>query len=443
MVQPHSERAHAKFNSSGAHRWTVCLGQPNLAAQFPEPPSSRDALAGTQAHEILEMCLSAAIGGVPAEPHKYTNSPEIIASINAVLDYLARLRAEAPDLHVTAEQRVWFPQDVVAKTECGGTLDIMAYSPNQRRAWIVDFKHGAGVPVEVVGNKQLLMYAAAALWTMELAEAVLVIIQPRAQHRLGPVREWIIGPVEIVDFVSDVDDALRAAIRPDAPLVPGDHCRWCPAIHGCDARDTHALAAMQQDFAHVKDLDLWAPPEPKAVPLEKLLLIKRHSQQVRQWLDAIDDYLLSSALHGLDVPGYKLVEAQGRRKWLSDEDKVASELIALSEHTLSIDDVRPRKLATITDMDEQLVRIAVANVPHGWKDKAASAMRDRLAYLTVKSGSGNLTLVPDTDHRPSTSKIAQDFGHVVAGLEPVETPQLVYGALPAPVVDPQSLIHKD
>lgn len=449
MVQ-HAERSHAKWNSSGAHRWTICLGQPNLAATLPAPPSSKHALDGTAAHEILQMCVEGAVNGVPAEPHKFTNSPEVIRSVSVVLDYLARLRAEYPDLILETERRVWFPQDRVPEQECGGTLDLFAYSPSTGEAWIIDFKHGAGVAVEVVGNKQLLSYATARLWREAFAKATLVVIQPRAEHRLGPVRDWEITVVDMVEFVAEIDDVLRQGSKPDAPLVAGDHCRWCPCVNACPERDRHALAGMQQDFKDVRQIDAWQPPAPKDIPIDKLLLIRRNAPQIRQWLEGVDDYLTTAAIHGNINPadhGLKLVEAQARRKWDANEERVAAEIMALSGHTLAIDDVRPRKLRTITELTAELVRIATANVPHGWKDKAAETMRERIAMLTTKESSGNLVLVDDTDKRPSTSLIAKQFGEIASNLIPPPTApaaqQMMYGALPAPPVDPATLINKD
>lgn len=441
MVQPHAERVHAKWSMSGASRWTVCLGQPNFTENIPEARRSKYAEAGDKAHEILEFCIEAAVDGVPAPAHKFTNSPDTIFAVEFVLDYIARVRAIAPDIEITNEHRVWFPQNVVKRTECGGTLDIKLYSPSLRRAWIIDFKFGEGVPVEVVGNKQLLGYATSALWDVPLADATLVVIQPRCFHPLGPVREWVVTAVELTDFAAEIDDVLRKAKQPDAPLVPGPHCRWCPAEHDCPVRETAALEGMQQNMAHLKDLDVWAPPHPKEVPFDKLVLIARHAPQIRAWLDAVEKFLLGAAIHGQQVPGFKIVNAIGRRKWREDEAQIAKELIALSDFQLGMDDVYPRRLATITDMEEKLVRLATADAPRGSKAQEAERIRHALAFLTDKQSSGNLTLVPDTDKRPATSALAQQFAHVAAALEPPEgVPSLKFGALPAPEVDPHSLI---
>lgn len=426
---------------SGAHRWTICLGQPNYAERFEERRRSQYAEAGDKAHEILEFCIDAMVDGVPAKPERFTNSPEIIHAVEFVLDYIVRVRAIAPDIQIRYEGRVWFPQDVVKREECGGTLDVLLYSPALCKAWIIDFKFGEGVPVEVYKNKQLLGYATSALWDRDLVEAVLVVIQPRCFHPLGPVREWTVTSVDLVEFAAEVDAALREGKKPDAPLIPGPHCRWCPCEHDCPAREEAAITSMHQNFAHLKDLQTWQPPHPKEVPFDKLVAIKAAAPQIKAWLDAVDNFLLAAAIHGQQVPGYKIVDALGRRKWRADEAQIAQEIVALSDFQLDLDEVRPRKLKTITEIEEKLVRMATADIPRGGKAQEAERIRKALAFLTIKETSGTLTLVADRDTRPATSALAQQFGHVAAALEPPEAvPQLTYGAMPAPVVDPQSLI---
>lgn len=440
----HAARKHSKWNSSGASRWAICLGQPNKAENYPEKPDTKYSLEGTAAHEVLEHCVNAFIARQSYEASRFTNAPSIVQSVSIVMDYLTKLRNDYPDLVVEGERRVWFPQDIVPQEDCGGTLDVFAYSPIERMVWIIDFKHGEGVSVEIIGNAQLLSYFCARCLGLDFGVAVLVIIQPRCRHRLGPVREWEVNHADLIRFIDEIDETLRIGSRPDAPLVAGDHCRWCPCIHDCDARDSSALAAMQQDFSHLKDLELWQPPEPGTMPVDKLLLIKRHATQIKAWLDAIDDALLHAAVHqGIELAGYKVVEAQSRRAWLEDQQKVAAELIALSGNRLTWDDVWPRKLATITETETRLVQFATADVPHGWKEKAAEAMRERIAHLTDRKSSGNLTLAPSSDNRPTTSKLAQDFGHVVGSLEPADVPKLTYGAMPAPIVEPKTLIRED
>ncbi|WP_164243209.1 DUF2800 domain-containing protein, partial [Stenotrophomonas maltophilia] len=62
-----------------------------------------------------------------------------------------------------------------------------------------------------------------------------VIIQPRAYHKDGAVREETIDLFDLYEFESELAVAAQATDDPNAPLVAGEHCKFCPAAHGCEA----------------------------------------------------------------------------------------------------------------------------------------------------------------------------------------------------------------
>ena len=110
--------------------------------------------------------------------------------------------------------------------------------------WYLDYKHGAGIAVEVENNPQLLDYGLGALLAdVHPAKRVkLVIVQPRCDHADGPVRDWEIDAIDLLDFRADLKAYAEATQRADAVLVSGDHCKFCAAAPLCPALEKKAQA---------------------------------------------------------------------------------------------------------------------------------------------------------------------------------------------------------
>jgi hypothetical protein len=117
------------------------------------------------------------------------------------------------------------------------------------------------------------------------------------------------------------------------------------------------------------------------------------------WLNQVQQYAEGVMLSGVQIPGFKVVEKIGRRKWVSADEDVAS--YAELMFGLEADVVRPRKLATLTEVEKQL--------------KAAGATKEQLddfmLKFTLKESSGR-TIAPASDRRPAVDAIASDFGSV-------------------------------
>ena len=119
-----------------------------------------------------------------------------------------------------------------------GTLDIRIIE-HYGRLFIKDYKHGAGVPVNVQDedkgvfghNTQLVYYALASAheYGWDFQDVSLGILQPRAPHHLGPSREVIMD----IKTLKAYEDLFRKAVdrvyAPNAKRFAGDWCRWCVA----------------------------------------------------------------------------------------------------------------------------------------------------------------------------------------------------------------------
>lgn len=416
----HGARQHAKYSASNAHRFLRCAGQVALASTAPPRPDSKHSTEGTRAHELLQRSLL-------GEKVDKEATPEMLAAFEVVHDFLDSLYiARGPHLVVQVEQPFRFPQRIVRADDAAGIADLMVVDHMEQEAWSIDFKYGEGIAVEPERNAQLMFNAVGRLWRTPVRRVNLVVIQPRIPHHpKGVVRQWSCGPLELAEFQGEIEEAIAAAEaaekafwrRDKVPLpgtiTPGPWCRWCPAEIVCSVRERNALAlAFGQDVSQARDLEGRALPEPTDLGLDRVAHILRHADTLTTWLRAVENYAKQQAMSGVPIPGYKLVEAQPRRQWHGDAEQIAAKLIELSGYTLDEDHVRPRELIGITAAESKLVEIARERAAKGEKDKAARAMRDALAFLTLRQSSGNLVLVPEADSRPAINQAAAMFAGV-------------------------------
>lgn len=417
--QPVDRDFHATYSGSGIHRLLAgCYGSVRLARTVPPPPPTSWQEEGTAAHAELERRLKA--GNLPrAERHE--------GPIGVAVQYVENCAFDG--LHgwgTLAEQRVVFPQSAVPAMECSGTLDVMVRQEDGgRRAWVIDYKHGAGEYVSAEENAQLMFYAWAALHDKLhlFDEITLVIIQPNCS--MGePIREYRVGAPELFEFAIAVRDAIEQAERLHAPLLPGEHCKFCPAAPNCDARERSAITTMTGGSAStIREWQAADLPKPQDLDLARLGEIVTKAGAIRSWLKSVEDYAEARALAGeIEVPGCKVVEAPARRKWAETDGEIVERLaygLLAGENYDAEDRVHPRKLIGITEAEKLVVEAATRGLETTAEKRAATAKaKEAFSALTVKESSGALSLVPLSDARPPVNRAAKHFGGVIVkGIE--------------------------
>ena len=265
----------------------------------------------------------------------------------------------------------------------GGTADFVRYRPAARHLRVCDFKYGQGVFVEVEGNPQLKKYAVGAMLEVNqpVDEVEVLIVQPRFEGA-QPVRSFTFKAIELLDFIADLKEAAERTRQPDAPLVAGEHCKFCPASRDCPEleRRSHALVAAQ--FGPVSVFGSYRPEE-LAKALADIPLVKER-------IKAIEEFAYQEAMRGADVPGYKLVEKRPTRKWKSEDVvRMWCEQQAISPYA------EPEILSPA-----QLEKRLGENAPRGKKKEAGKVLEP----LIEKVSSG-YALVPESDDRPPAKRI--------------------------------------
>jgi hypothetical protein len=391
--------AHSRFGGSVASRYLNCPGSVVLSERAPPRLSSSYAEEGTKAHALAEKCLlnnrEKVEGDYPAD------------TIEAVQVYVREVwdtYDADPDAEIYVEEKFVLPIPSAEEGEVFGSNDACIYSPATGRLTVFDYKHGKGVGVSAYENKQLMFYAAGAVashpeWDVKSIE--LVIVQPRGPFP-DPVSRWEMPLWQLLDYPAQIDAAVRNALSDRPSFMPGDHCRWCPAAEICTVREKAFMEAAALDFDSVVAVPYKALPKPDTLEPDRMAAILQAFDGLSDWVQAIRERVEAKLLAGETIPGFKVVEKQSRRKWAADEIEIAGYLQMMYE--LDVNDVRPRKLVTITEAEKQLKSKL-------GKEFTAAVKNDITMKFMVKESTG-YACVPDKDKRPAVAPVQAEFGTV-------------------------------
>jgi Protein of unknown function (DUF2800) len=312
-------RRHARLSPSSSEKWLACPGSVQAEDAYPDRPS-RYAAEGTAAHSMFEMGLR--LGIEPASLATSNTPEDMVEAIEYAIDFINTQRADAALL---GEPFEYHPEERVVidkANDIWGTSDLIGVRPQE--LIVVDYKHGEGVVVDPENNSQMMLYAVGGRARHGRRRTYrLVIIQPRARHVEGPVREWTVTDPQLDAFLLKVSTAAAATLPLDAPRHAGPHCRWCRAAATCPALRDLVLKTAVDQFGPV--------PQPKRVPvddgeaLREALLI---APVVELWMRAAREAANLWLAGGNTIPGFKRVAGRRMREWAIPEAQLQATLLA-------------------------------------------------------------------------------------------------------------------
>jgi hypothetical protein len=296
-----------------------------------------------------------------------------------VMERFAEAQAHTSDALIFLERKLNFSEYV---PEGFGTGDVVIIADGVLD--FIDLKYGKGVLVSAENNKQLMLYALAALrefdFSYDIKRVRMTIYQPRIDNYSS--------------FEMTVEDLLQWAeneLKPKAALAfngegeyeAGEHCRFCRAKAVCKANADYNLQLAKYEFQ-----------DPALLDETEVADILSKAGNIENWLKAVEEYALNAAVNeNKKWPGFKLVEGRANRV-MSDEKKIVKVLKKNGVPVTSI--YKPREVYGITALTKSL----------------GKKMFDTLIGPLLVKPAGKPCLVQATDKRPeynSIDKVREDF----------------------------------
>lgn len=320
---------HAFLAPSSAARWVRCALSASLEAAYPETEASPSSLEGTAAHWVVQMLLQGTPVAIDTQaPNGVAVTLEMLQAAELVRDDIVQTLGPEWAKYLAIERRVQIPR---VHPQNWGTPDYRAWSRLQNgrlclHVW--DFKYGHEI-VEAFENWQLIDYTAGILGEagingLQDQETVvdMVVIQPRAYHRDGPVRRWRVVASDLRAHFNRLEMAAEDATSqfPTASPQP-EACKNCKGRHACEALQRAAYFAA--DYGkHYAPLEL----TPHALGLE-LRALNRAKALLEARVSGLEAQAASKIKAGTLVPFWALESTPGRLAWT----KPPAEVLALGQ----------------------------------------------------------------------------------------------------------------
>ena len=313
---------HALLGASSAARWIACPPSARATENLPGE-TSKYAEEGTRAHELCEKALRYKLAkweaGIPFDLlSDWAQQSMPTEMFNAVCRYTSFIH----DLWVGFYCRpgVFIEQEVdVSQWVPGGfgTCDCLLIGDGILH--IIDFKYGQGVPVNPERNPQLMYYALGAYALFEGIEEVstvrLSIVQPRMQEE---PQTWEISLADLLAWAREVlQPAAEMAWKGEGVYHPGGHCRFCKAYPSC--------RAWQKQYGPLAGFEPY--PEPATLSDEELGEWLQKLEGLAAYAKDLEEYAQQALMEGRALPGWKLVQGRGTRKW-TDQDAAFQQMQA-------------------------------------------------------------------------------------------------------------------
>lgn len=322
---------HAELSASGARRWMNCPGSVVLSRDVPLAKTSIYGAEGSVAHQLAERVLTgtlekaaAALGEtISCEGNNIDITEEMITAVNKYLSVLKpfQVAANAGEATFYVELRVSPKFDEPLNTELFGTADAIAFDPDNRMLHVIDFKYGKGVRVEAQNNPQLLYYGLGTLAHFDISNSsrwrvALTIVQPRYTSRDGTYKyTHVLTAAELYDWgKKTLLPAIKRTQKKTIETKAGNWCLFCTAKVVCPTKKEE----QQQLINEIFSVDSLLPNPTTLMPAQLTEILTKG----KAWLVACENLALDKAKHGETIPGFRLTNKIGNRRWISENDVI-------------------------------------------------------------------------------------------------------------------------
>lgn len=232
MTEVVGPESHSELPPSSADKWFNCHAWRRQVAGI-EDVSNAAAEEGTLAHEYLAKHL------LGIEDLSDLDNEEMFDYLMSCVEWVEQQPGER-----LVEQRVDFGA-AFGFIDLTGTSDLILVHDDH--ITVADLKYGRQV-VEVDENLQLLTYLVGAVHRFGQRPSYrLAILQPRAYHENGPIRDWWISNDEFMAFREKLEKAIEGNYDRKSQHSVGPWCRkWCKGLAICPAARKHSLSLLAQ-----------------------------------------------------------------------------------------------------------------------------------------------------------------------------------------------------
>ena len=351
------EIAHSSIGASSASRWMACPASVALCATIKgEDTSSFYAAEGTVAHEMGELCLKQGLNAIDfadttfrteceGKDTEFEPDEEMVEAVQLYVDTVREIHAGLEDSELLIEQG--FNLDHIHKG-LFGTNDACVIQMYGKLV-VIDYKHGKGLAVDVKDNKQLKYYGSGAGFELDyiFTEVELVIVQPRAFHKDGPVRRYTLSTDELLTWNEELGEAARETENPDAKFARGEHCRWCKARGECTFSKKEIEEEIMEAFAENSEVVALADPsEIQAKDMAGALDLAYKIEEGAKWAKAVKSHALALAERGMEFEGFVLSTGRKGNKTFNDPKAAVKKF----EKEFGDEIYAPQKLKTVTQL---------------------------------------------------------------------------------------------
>jgi len=373
---------HSKLLSPSASAvWLECTASPQAIIDAGlQGQSSADADRGTLMHHYAEQMFLGNLDPKGAIPDGLDQGDwdEVFTAVKAA-KYV--LRDCSDKTTIFTEKKVsqggW-------RTDCFGTVDILAYDPEQKALYVIDYKFGR-VRVEVTYNSQLMIYSLAAIEELfqEASRVVMAIVQPKISHE---------APIFSIQVPTLMDWDVKKLAPKQAAIISGKTCftvgEHCGAKY-CKLERAGKCKVLNGEMDNLMDEYMVDENTPRSIPSRENLpfffKLMKYEPALTQLQKTAWAVATEMALDGEEVPGFKIVEGKGKRSW--KDEKEAEEF--LRKKGVRKEDRYKQSLITAPQAETLLKRTEKLD-----SAKAIEAFKEQVEWVA-----GSKILVPESDPR--------------------------------------------
>ena len=381
----HTERAHAILSPSSSKRWLSCTPSARMEEAENNDRSSNAALEGTVAHELAEFTLQRYLDGeymtsidqaYPQDSIK--DSPFMCEDM---IDYITEYTDLVIEDYLRANGKMYLEKRFDLSKyvpESSGSADVAIVG--REYLHVIDLKYGTGTPVAAKNNTQMLLYALGMYETLTEEEKgkIKYVKMTIAQIRLGL---YLTEEISVNDLLlwarRELAPKARRAWAGEGKHVIGEWCKYCKAKAVCPEQRSEMLDA----FEAIKPIE--------SVSVDELGELMTKFDQLRGYMESVEEYAKDKLLKGIPVKGWKMVKGRSVRK-ITAPEKVQEVLDGMGWDS---SDYMDYSLKTLTELEKRMGKRAFS-VHLG-------------EYITLQEG--NPALTPASDKREALALGINEF----------------------------------